>query len=440
MIISQYIVVYAIFAFAGWIFECVLNVVREGAWENRGFLFGPSCPIYGVGAVSYLIAFDNQAVTSGAFPLWGVFLTAMLGSAVLEYATSVAMEKIFHARWWDYSNMPLNINGRVCLPASVLFGIGGVATATLLVPLFHAAQAAVPPLAWEAVAVAIVAIFSIDATLSFSALTELLQKVEAATVEFDRAMETGVANAHEQRRRVASAIEGGIGRASVTFRLFNILTFGRITSKLPPAKRTVPPQAQEFVSGLSARQKRVFASIKGFSNSKAQALGDAGRNALHNLNARIAERKRDKEASEARFAELAGKITAAPSVLEMREYRHHGRVSTYEHSLRVAQCAWNLSRKLPGARNEQALVRAAILHDYFGYDWHKTSNKDHAVNHPVIAAERACADFELSPKERNIILAHMWPLPPTRLPRSAEAWLVCLADKICSLQETLFMR
>ncbi len=440
MIISQYIVVYAIFAFAGWVFECILNVVREGTWENRGVLFGPSCPIYGVGVVGYLIAFDNQAVASGAFPLWGVFLAAAFGSAALEYATSVAMEKIFHARWWDYSNMPLNINGRVCLPASVLFGIGGVATAALLVPLFHAAQAAVPALAWEAAAVAIVAIFSVDATLSFSALTELLQKVEATAGEFDRAMETGVANAQEQRRRVTSAIEDGIGRASMAFRLFNVLTFGRMTSKLPSARRTAPPQAQEFVSGLSARQKRVFASIKGFSNSKAQALGDAGRNALHGLNAKIAERKRDKKASDERFAELAEELAEVPSVQKMREYRQHGSVSTYEHSMRVAQCAWSLSRKLPSTRDEQTLVRAGLLHDYFGYDWHETDNRGHAVNHPVIAAERACTDFGLSPKERNAILAHMWPLPPTRVPRSAEAWLICLADKACSLKETLFMR
>lgn len=124
----------------------------------------------------------------------------------------------------------------------------------------------------------------------------------------------------------------------------------------------------------------------------------------------------------------------------MRLYNHHGSVSTYEHCMRVARCAHRLSRRLPVSCDEAALVRAGFLHDYFGYDWHDTDNAGHAVNHPVIAEKRAASDYKLSRKERNIIAAHMWPLPPTRIPKSYEAWLVCIADKICALEETLLMR
>lgn len=60
--------------------------------------------------------------------------------------------------------------------------------------------------------------------------------------------------------------------------------------------------------------------------------------------------------------------------------------------------------------------------------------------HPVFALEKAREDFSLSPLEENAIAAHMWPLPPTRIPASAEAWLICAADKWCSLAETLWMR
>lgn len=291
MIISQYIVWYAVFAFFGWVFECILNVVREGAWENRGFLYGPSCPIYGVGVVIYLIAYDNAYVASGAFPLWAVFLSAMLGSAVLEYATSVAMERIFGARWWDYSNMPLNINGRVCLPASLLFGAGGAATAVLLVPATHAVAAVVPSYAWELAALSIVAIFSVDATLAFSALTELLKKVEAAADAFDKTMEANVDRAQEGGRKVAGAAKSGMERATFTFHLLNALTFGRVTSKLPARKQHVDPAANEFVGQLDSRQRRVLASIKGFSNSKASKLGAAGRRAMHAARAKLASRK-----------------------------------------------------------------------------------------------------------------------------------------------------
>lgn len=294
MIVSKYIVWYAVIAFAGWVFECILNVVREGAWENRGFLFGPSCPIYGVGAVIFLIAYDNAYVASGAFPLWAVFLTAMFGSAVLEYLTSVAMEKLFGARWWDYSNMPLNLNGRICLPASLLFGAAGVATAALLVPLTHAACELIPDPAWEIAAIAIVAVVSVDATLAFSALTELLQKVEAAADAFDKTMEANVATAQASRRKMAGAARSGMERATFSFRLLNALTFGRITSKLPARKDEIEPAARDFVEQLSSRQRRVLASIKGFSNAKASKLGEAGRKAIHAARAKVAERARSK--------------------------------------------------------------------------------------------------------------------------------------------------
>lgn len=88
----------------------------------------------------------------------------------------------------------------------------------------------------------------------------------------------------------------------------------------------------------------------------------------------------------------------------------------------------------------KVLTRGALLHDYYLYDWHHCENKAHAVNHPVIALGNAVQDFELSRRERNIIASHMWPLPPTRVPKCREAWIVCMADKVCSLQETLFMR
>ena len=294
LIVSKYIVWYAVIAFAGWVFECILNVVREGAWENRGFLFGPSCPIYGVGAVLFLIAYDNAYVASGAFPLWAVFLTAMIGSAVLEYLTSVAMEKLFGARWWDYSNMPLNINGRVCLPASLLFGAAGVATAVLLVPLTHAAYELIPDPVWEIAAIVIVAVVAVDATLAFSALTELLQKVEAAADAFDKTMEANVATAQASRRKVAGAARSSMERATFSFRLLNTLTFGRVTSKLPARKDKIEPAASDFVEQLNARQRRVLASIKGFSNAKASKLGEAGRKAIHAARAKVAEKARSK--------------------------------------------------------------------------------------------------------------------------------------------------
>lgn len=292
MTISHYIVWFALFSFFGWIFECILNVIREGVWENRGFLYGPACPIYGLGVVIFMLAFDNDLVASGAIPLWGVFLIAMIGSAVLEYLTSVAMERAFGARWWDYSNTPLNLNGRICLPASLLFGAGGLGTVVVLIPLAHATAQLAPIPVWEAAAFAIVVGASVDTTLSLTALTELLDKVEQASESFDQAMSGGIQNAQDRARTASDRISNGATEARVRFKLFNALTFGRMTSMIPARQQKIPESVQNFVSTLTKRQKRVLSSIKGYRSRKTTVFGEAARQALHKANLRISLSKK----------------------------------------------------------------------------------------------------------------------------------------------------
>lgn len=150
-----------------------------------------------------------------------------------------------------------------------------------------------------------------------------------------------------------------------------------------------------------------------------------------------------KKTADSVVAAVAAELCEQGRLGLLNGYVQHGSVSTYQHVVRVATTAWRwaAARGVPVCESE--LVRGALLHDYYLYDWHGGPNRLHAVNHPVIAERNAVEDFELSPRERNIIAAHMWPLPPlpaSRVPQSREAWLVCTADKWCSLQETLFMR
>lgn len=139
------------------------------------------------------------------------------------------------------------------------------------------------------------------------------------------------------------------------------------------------------------------------------------------------------------YAKIAA-LSEQGRVQEMKRYAQHGSVSTYSHVVRVAVTAVKWSRALRLSVSEDELLRGALLHDYYLYDWHDPINKGHATKHPLRALTNAEEDFELTDKERNIIAAHMWPLPPERIPKSREAWLVCGADKWCSLLETLFMR
>lgn len=107
-----------LYSFLGWCGEMVYcSLGQRRLCEKRGFLNGPICPIYGHGALLVLWALDGGC----ANPLLTFLLGALMTSA-LEYATSFAMEKLFHMRWWDYSARRFNLNGRVCLRNSVLFG------------------------------------------------------------------------------------------------------------------------------------------------------------------------------------------------------------------------------------------------------------------------------------------------------------------------------
>lgn len=122
---------------------------------------------------------------------------------------------------------------------------------------------------------------------------------------------------------------------------------------------------------------------------------------------------------------------------QTKNFCQHGDCSVFEHCANVAYVSCALFMKLHINANWDELIRGALLHDYFLYDWHKKEDchPAHAVYHPTLALKNARLDYELSEKEEDIILHHMFPL--TILPpKSREAWMVCLADKICAVMET----
>jgi len=124
-----------------------------------------------------------------------------------------------------------------------------------------------------------------------------------------------------------------------------------------------------------------------------------------------------------------------------REFIQHGDVTVYAHVTSVARASLSFAEHLGRAGisiDRASLLRGALLHDYFLYDWHDPdpSHRLHGFRHPFFALARAEEDFELTPRERNIIVRHMFPLVPVP-PTCREAWIVCLADKWCALRETV---
>ncbi len=131
-----------------------------------------------------------------------------------------------------------------------------------------------------------------------------------------------------------------------------------------------------------------------------------------------------------------GDILASEGMRLSRGFVQHGSVSVFQHSLGVAVLCLKLARGLRLKVDEPALVRGALLHDYFLYDWHDPdpSHRWHGFRHPATALRNARRDFRLSPVEENMIASHMFPMVP-RLPSCRESVILCLADKLCAGQE-----
>lgn len=131
MNLNRLFLLFMCYSVIGWFIEVIHVFLSDKKLINRGFLIGPYCPIYGLGGVLTAIILtkykDNVIV---------LFVMSMFLFAVLEYFTSYLMEKLFKARWWDYSNYRFNLNGRVCLENLILFGLLGCIAVYVTNPCF----------------------------------------------------------------------------------------------------------------------------------------------------------------------------------------------------------------------------------------------------------------------------------------------------------------
>ncbi|MBQ7957621.1 MAG: putative ABC transporter permease [Clostridia bacterium] len=164
--VIEYVLFFFFYSIIGWISEVIYCYIKDKKFTNRGFLFGPICPIYGTGALSMLLALTwCKDIRIGKLFI-GPLLVLVIGVVVcdiVEYLTSYLMEKLFHARWWDYSKKKYNLHGRICLEHSCYWGIFSVLLIYLIHPFGAAKLALLIPYEWKlGLMCAALALFLID--------------------------------------------------------------------------------------------------------------------------------------------------------------------------------------------------------------------------------------------------------------------------------------
>ena len=158
--------------------EVILCSILEKKLVNRGFLIGPICPIYGCGALLITLALtdykDDWIV---------VFCMAVILSGALEYFTSWIMEKMFHARWWDYSKNKFNINGRICLETMIPFGILGLIIIYFLNPTLYHLLKIIPENVINIISIILALVLLVDITVSLKIISKVTSTVKNITSE-----------------------------------------------------------------------------------------------------------------------------------------------------------------------------------------------------------------------------------------------------------------
>ncbi len=156
-----YVWLFVLAAVFGWLWEGFLYLFKDDTYVNRGFLTGPWLPIYGTGAVMLEILFHKWRDR----PVL-IFVSSMLLCTVLEYLSGWYLELTWGVKWWDYSDMPWNLHGRICVLSSALFGLGGMLLVCVISPLFYSLYRRVPLRVRIGLGVLILCLFAADAAYS----------------------------------------------------------------------------------------------------------------------------------------------------------------------------------------------------------------------------------------------------------------------------------
>lgn len=204
--LPQMVIIFALISFGGWVYETIYCSVVEGEFTKRGFLFGPTCPIYGIGAIAEWLVLGQ---ISNPFVVF--FIGAVLAT-VIEYSTGLFLERRFKKKWWDYSMFKFNLHGRICPQASAVFGAFSVTSVFVLVPTMLTILMIFSKHTVSVVAFIVVTLYFLDtvASLLWNGPTTH-HKVESAAQDASMKVEEAAQNASQ---KVSAAAQNASQKAN----------------------------------------------------------------------------------------------------------------------------------------------------------------------------------------------------------------------------------
>lgn len=244
----EFVIMLFIFSILGWIMEVTLKFIQYHRFINRGFLIGPYCPIYGFGVVGVTILVGGLIGRAGTYP--ETFMAGFIICGFLEYMTSFYMEKMFHARWWDYSNKPMNLHGRIWIGNLILFGIASVIIVKFIDPYYFNYIETINPVAVNIIAWMIIILMVGDYILSHILMNIVKKEIDNSTGDNTEEISRQI---HELLRN-RSALQRRILQAYPDFRVLP----HNFVEKYKQAKKDYQKARKEFISVLTKRFNKDF--------------------------------------------------------------------------------------------------------------------------------------------------------------------------------------
>lgn len=207
--LPQMVIIFALISFGGWVYETIYCSVVEGEFTKRGFLFGPTCPIYGIGALAVWLVLGQISNPFIVFIIGGFLAT------VIEYSTGLFLERRFKKKWWDYSMFKFNLHGRICPQASAVFGAFSVTSVFVLVPAMLDILMLFSRHTISVLAFIVVTLYFLDtvASLLWNGPTTH-HKVEAAAQDASLKIEEAAHNASQQVDAMAQSASQKVSAAA----------------------------------------------------------------------------------------------------------------------------------------------------------------------------------------------------------------------------------